>query len=126
MTKVNDIARMCHEVNKAWCTMNGDYSQVRWEDTPMSIKKSAISGVEWHLDNDLTPKESHQGWMDFKEIDGWVYGPIKDMTAKTHPCMVPYEDLPEVDKVKDELFKAIVDVFKPEVDDNLKEEDDNG
>jgi hypothetical protein len=54
----------------------------------------------------------HGQWMALKEIEGWTYGPIKDEQLKTHPCMVPYADLPEHQKVKDHLFSAIVDTLK--------------
>jgi hypothetical protein len=40
-----------------------------------------------------------------------VYGEVKDAVAKTHPCMVPYDDLPEFQRKKDALFLAIVRVL---------------
>ena len=40
--------------------------------------------------------------------DGWVYGAEKNAELKTHPCLVPYGDLPVEQRVKDELFTAIV------------------
>ena len=42
-----------------------------------------------------------------KERDGWVHGPVKDADAKTHPMMIPYEDLPDFEKRKDVLVRAI-------------------
>jgi hypothetical protein len=47
-----------------------------------------------------------------KKKDGWVYGEVKDAEAKTHPCIVPFEELPEFQKKKDALFCAIVDSLK--------------
>jgi hypothetical protein len=43
-----------------------------------------------------------------KVKDGWVLGHIKDGAKKTHPCMVPYNQLPEGQRKKDHLFRAIV------------------
>lgn len=43
---------------------------------------------------------------------GWVYGKVKDAEAKTHPCIVKFEDLPEFQQKKDALFCAIVDALK--------------
>lgn len=37
-----------------------------------------------------------------------VYGEVKDGEAKTHPCLVPYEQLPPAQRLKDDLFAAIV------------------
>jgi hypothetical protein len=51
--------------------------------------------------------------MEHKEKYGWVYGEVKDAEKKTHPCMVPYEKLPIEQRVKDYLFKAVIDsIFK--------------
>ena len=30
--------------------------------------------------------------------DGWVWGPARDDAKKQHPCLVPYEELPEEEK----------------------------
>jgi hypothetical protein len=43
---------------------------------------------------------------------GWVWGPVKSSENKTHPCLVPFEELPEFQKKKDKLFCAIVDALK--------------
>ncbi len=43
-----------------------------------------------------------------EKIDaGWVYGPQKSEVAKTHPCLVSYDQLPPVQRKKDRLFFAI-------------------
>lgn len=108
-----DIARICHEANRAYCATLYDNSQPRWEDAPEWQKKSAIDGVNFHL-NALkrgefkTPKESHESWMAAKTLDGWKYGPVKDPEKKEHPCYVPYEELPYSQKVKDYIFSGIV------------------
>ena len=51
---------------------------------------------------------SHESWLAFKEADGWVYGKVKDEVLKTHPCYVPYDELPEAQKFKDTLFNLTV------------------
>ena len=103
------IARICHEVNKAYCETLGDTSQVSWEETPKNIQDSAIAGVETVMKNPtLTPKEQHGAWMDFKVKEGWVYGPEKNAETKTHPCIVKYSWLPKEQQLKDTLFGAIV------------------
>ena len=32
---------------------------------------------------------------------GWTYGEKRDDVLKQHPCLVPYEELPEEEKVYD-------------------------
>lgn len=109
MNNINQIAKTCHEVNKAFCEANGDLSQPSWEDAPEWQKESAFNGVYFHLNNpDSKPCDSHNNWMKEKLEDGWVFGLEKDPEKKTHPCIVQYEDLPLVQKTKDYLFIAVV------------------
>jgi hypothetical protein len=96
-------ARTAHEVNRAYCAGLGDTSQVAWEDAPVWQRDSAVDGVFGVL-NGNTPEESHELWMRAKIADGWVYGPTKDADAKTHPCLVPYDQVPEPQRLKDALF----------------------
>jgi hypothetical protein len=35
---------------------------------------------------------------------GWRYGPIKDPKKKDHPCFLPYNELPETQRIKSTLF----------------------
>jgi RyR domain len=46
--------------------------------------------------------------MDQKLADGWIYGVEKDAESKTHPCLLPYAELPVEQRRKDALFRAIV------------------
>jgi hypothetical protein len=108
----NLIAKVAHEVNRAYCLSIGDNSHPAWEDAPDWQKESAINGIEFHLNNETTPEQSHENWLKQKEEDGWVYGEEKDPEKKTHPCMVPYDQLPAEQRTKDYLFKAVVDSFK--------------
>ena len=107
---LEEIARTCHEVNRAYCIGLGDFSQKPWNRAPDWQRMSAIAGVRATLAGDITsPEESHENWMAHKEADGWVYGDVKDIDAKTHPCLVPYAELPLTQRTKDILFHAVID-----------------
>ena len=54
------------------------------------------------------PKESHNNWMNAKIKDGWIYGEVKDVDKKTHHCLIPYEQLPYEEKIKDWISLGIV------------------
>jgi len=43
----------------------------------------------------------HLRWMQEKTASGGKYGPVKDKHKKIHPCLVPWEKLPEDEKEKD-------------------------
>ena len=106
---VQSIARVCHEANRAYCQSIGDNSQPDWDSAPDWQKQSAENGVRFHLENpNAAPSHSHEEWLKEKQAAGWKYGPIKDPDEKTHPCFVPYEELPEEQKKKDSLFIAVI------------------
>lgn len=110
---ITQIARVCHEVNKAYCESIGDNSQLDWNDAPQWQKDSAIEGVIFHLYNpDASPSASHESWLAVKEKEGWKYGPVKDAEKKEHPCFVPYDQLPVEQRSKDYLFRQIVHSLK--------------
>lgn len=107
-----DIARIAHEVNRAYCKALGDESQVAWEE--FGEKETTIQGVAFALDEpDATPEKAHESWMAGKAALGWAYGEEKDEEQKTHPCMVPYGELPVEQRAKDYIFLAIVKLLSP-------------
>ena len=103
------IAVICHEANRAYCSVIGDNSQPTWNDAPDWQRASALKGVEYHLSHpESKPSDSHESWLAEKERDGWKYGPVKDAGKKEHPCFVPYDQLPPEQQAKDFIFSAIV------------------
>ena len=46
-------------------------------------------------------KNVHEVWAETRIKQGWTYGEQRNDELKTHPCLVPYEDLPEEEKVYD-------------------------
>jgi hypothetical protein len=103
------IARVCHEVNRAYCQSIGDFSQPSWDEAPEWQRKSAVNGVQFHIDNpEALPSASHDKWLEEKRRDGWKYGAVKNPDTKEHPCFVLYEQLPVEQRAKDFIFTAIV------------------
>ena len=113
MGRIHQIAKVAHEVNRVWCEFNGEL-QPSWADAPEWQRSSAMNGVRFHLENpDAGDAASHDSWMAEKVAAGWVYGPLKDPYASppTHPCIVPFEQLPPAQQFKDRLFRTIVHAF---------------
>lgn len=46
-------------------------------------------------------KNVHEVWAQNRIEQGWTYGEERDDALKHHPCLVPYEDLPEIEKAYD-------------------------
>ena len=43
----------------------------------------------------------HEVWAQSRMEQGWTYGTQRDDNLKHHPCLVPYDELPEVEKAYD-------------------------
>lgn len=108
-----DIAKVCHETNKAFCESLGDLSQKHWDEAEQWQRDSAVKGVEFKLNNpNATPSDQHDSWVIEKISTGWKYGPVKNAEIKEHPCIVPYSELPLEQRIKDHLFVAVVNQMK--------------
>lgn len=46
-------------------------------------------------------KNVHEVWAQSRMEQGWEYGDERSDALKQHPCLVPYEELPEVEKAYD-------------------------
>ena len=116
MNRIN-IAEICHEANRALCLAQGDDSQRLWAESPAWQRESAYAGVNFCAENpDAPASANHDSWSAQKVAGGWVYGEVKDAEAKTHPCLVPFEQLPPMQQAKDALFKAIAAAMLPYCD----------
>lgn len=109
-----NVARVCHEVNKAYCEALGDSSQPDWANAPDWQKNSARLGVELHLSGEHGPEASHESWMRQKLSEGWKYGEVKDPEKKEHPCIVAFSELPREQQAKDYIFRAVVHAMSGE------------
>lgn len=102
------IARVCHEANRALQIINREPGVSKhWPAVSRELRESTEQGVA-HARAGETPEQLHASWCEHKRATGWTYGQDKSEYAKTHPCLVPYADLPESQRIKDRLFSAIV------------------
>lgn len=79
---------------------------------PMDTSHVVLTAAQRELVERLAANV-HDVWSRTRIEDGWRYGPSRDDAAKTHPCLVPYDELPESEKVYDrvmvgEVIKAAV------------------
>lgn len=110
--KIVQIAQTCHEVNRAYCELYGDYSQESWELAPEWKKLAVMEGIQFYLNHlNATPEIMHENWARTLREKGWTLGPEKDAEKKTHPNLVPYKELSAVQQGKDKLYLAVIRSF---------------
>ena len=61
----------------------------------VALPKSLLPLLEQLAEN------THEVWAAQRIKDGWTYGPKRDDIKKQHQCLVPYDQLPESEKVYD-------------------------
>ena len=67
-----------------------DTSQVNLEDL-----QSLLEGLA---------RNAHEIWAQQRMRDGWTYGAHRDDVKRTHPCLVPCENLSESEKEYDRVM----------------------
>lgn len=75
---------------------------MKTEYRPQPIDTSDVE-----LPAELTPliedmaRNVHEVWAQNRISEGWTYGPVRDDALRHHPCLVPYDELPESEKQYD-------------------------
>lgn len=59
-----------------------------------------------------SPEELHGSWMQAYCAMGWVYGETYNHEAKTHPDLVPYADLGQLERDKDAVFVMLCEIAR--------------
>lgn len=114
MLTIENVAAICHAANRELCLSQGDASHSEWCNAANWVRESTIKLVMFHVKNpDATPKDSHEIWLAHKRADGWRYGVMKNPATREHPYMVPYDKLTDEQRLKDQLFIAIVTAAAP-------------
>ncbi|HEY9637461.1 MAG TPA: TRAFs-binding domain-containing protein, partial [Coleofasciculaceae cyanobacterium] len=71
---------------------------------PEPIDTSQVTLTTEYLKlTELLAKNTHELWAQQRLAEGWKYGAQRDDTRKEHPCLVPYEELPESEKQYDRI-----------------------
>lgn len=60
----------------------------------------------------LNAEQLHEDWVEAYRRNGWRYGPIRDREARTHPDMVSYAELGQLERDKDDVFVALCEIAR--------------
>lgn len=108
-----DIAQECHNKNNELMMMNGEEQNGNWDSLDRHTKFINLKSVIKALENpDLTAKDMHDEWMNNKIADGWKFGDVKDPELKTHPLIIDYDLMKDVDKMKDQIFIDVCNKYR--------------
>ena len=62
---------------------------------------------------EILAEAEHDGWMEQKYSDSWVYGTPRNDEKRIHHALIPYANLSEADKGKDrDAVKNYPDIVK--------------
>ena len=89
-----------------------------WEFRDKDFQLNMIQAVAKQCGPDrmTCPEALHDAWVDAYEEMGWKYGVKRDAKAKTHPDMVPFEELGKLEQEKDWVFFMLCEIAG-EIDD---------
>jgi len=83
-----------------------------YEPVPIDTTRVVLPDEILEL-TELLAKNAHDIWARQRLDDGWTVGENRNDALKQHPCLIPYELLPEMEKEYDrktamETLKAII------------------
>ena len=98
---------------------------VWWAEREDAFKKQFLEVIERQCgpQRSTSPEELHGSWMQAYYAMGWVYGEKYDREAKTHPDLVPYAQLGQLERDKDAVFVALCEIARQWIYDELTERD---
>lgn len=85
-----------------------------WLDRDQAFREQFLDVIERQCGEmrSESPEELHGSWMQAYIDMGWKYGPERDAVKKTHPDMVPYARLGQLEQDKDAVFVALCEIAR--------------
>jgi hypothetical protein len=87
---------------------------VEWREREEAFRSQFCKVIERQTGDQRSgsPEELHGSWMQAYLAMGWVYGEKYDRETKTHPDLVPYADLGQLERDKDAVFIALCEIAR--------------
>lgn len=93
---------------------NAPIVPVPWEQREEPFKKQFGEVIERQCgeQRSKSPEELHGSWMQAYFAMGWVFGEKYSRENKTHPDLVPYAELGQLEQDKDSVFVALCEIAR--------------
>jgi len=85
-----------------------------WNDREEAFKSQFLAVINRQCSDNRSesPEELHGSWMQAYIEMGWTYGEKYNREAKTHPDLVPYAKLGQLERDKDAVFVALCEIAR--------------
>lgn len=85
-----------------------------WDNREPAFREQFLEVIERETgpDRKADARELHEDWVQAYVKMGWVYGPVRDSFEKTHPDMVPYDELGQLERDKDGVFVCLCEIAR--------------
>jgi hypothetical protein len=107
---VERLARLIYEATRIEAEWSGRIVPETWEQRDEKFRSQFVGIVSKYINAERlpTPEQAHNSWMESYLEMGWRHGEKRDPVAKTHPDLVPFDELPRDEKDKDAIFLAFI------------------
>lgn len=85
-----------------------------WADREEAFRAQFLEAIARQCgpERSVSPEDLHDDWVRAYEKMGWRYGPVRDRAVKTHPDMVPFDQLEQREQDKDAVFIALCEISR--------------
>jgi RyR domain len=103
-----EVAQIAHYAIRGLQSVQNDPGPAEpWAVLSPDARASVIAGVR-AARSGASPRGLHDAWIEHRRLEGWIPGEIKDPVLRTHPNLVPWEELSPAEQDKDVLFLMVV------------------
>jgi hypothetical protein len=87
---------------------------VSWNEREQDFRTQFIEVIKRQCgaQRSSSPEELHGSWMQAYLTNGWIYGEHYSRESRTHPDLVPYAKLRQLERNKDAVFVALCEIAR--------------
>jgi len=93
---------------------NAPIIPVVWDERGQPFKDQFLKVIDRQCgeQRSKSPEELHGSWMQAYFLMGWKFGEQYSREEKTHPDLVPYADLGQLERDKDAVFVSLCEIAR--------------